>query len=565
MYARSLMPLAAALLALTPVVGAAGVTLEPTAAALVGALTGGMAARAAVRGVRRDPALLLLAGLLGWAALLMALRPVDLAPAAWTVAGGVVALVGAAAAQRPRAQAGALLGVVAAGGATAVFLVVERLARGVRPGGPLEHPGLSAALALLALALLPALAAPPLARAVGGAVLLAGIVASGSRAAMLGAVAVALVWGWSRADRQVRAGALALAVISLTGLAARLLTDADPLRWERVRIWQVALRTALVEAPWGAGPAGFADAALPHNFPREGELARFYREPSLAESDLLQLAGSLGLPGVALAAALAVLLLRRSTAAGRGVLAVLAVTSAVTTQLPVPAVAIAAALAVAGTLRRPRATALWRCAPAQAGAGGVCLAVVVGLALSWPRPGITADAETLAAEARRLAGSDPARATVVASEAVRRRSRWGEGHRLLGSLHLARGLERREAALVERAAEAFAAARELNPRDAFAAYGEAECTAILGHRGQARQLARLAVREEPHFARAWLLLAALELGEGRLQPACDALRQAEGGRRAALGVVMISAYERELARWDSARAALVAGACEAAR
>lgn len=565
MYARALIPLAAALLALTPVVGAAGVTLEPAAAVVMGALTGGMAVWAGVRGVRRDPALVLLAGLLGWAALLTVLRPVDLAPAAWTVAGGVVALVGAVAVQRPRAQVGARWGVAAAGGVAALYLVVERLARGVRPGGPLEHPGLSATLALLALALLPTLAAPPVARAVGGAVLLAGIVASGSRAAMLGAAAVALMWGWSRAGRQVRAGALALAIISLSGLAARLLTDADPLRWERARIWQVALHTALAEAPWGAGPAGFADAALPHNFPREGELARLYREPSLAESDLLQLAASLGLPGVALAAALVALLVRRTTGEGRGVLAALAVTSAVTTQLPVPAVATAAALAVAGTLRRPRTAALWRCSPAQAGAAGLWLAVVVGVALSWPRPGITADAETLAAQARRLAGSDPAQATVLASEAVRRRPRWGEGHRLLGSLHLAWGLERREAALVERAAEAFATARGLNPRDAFATYGEAECATILGRRGQARQLARLAVREEPHFARAWLLLAALELGEGRLQSACEALRQAEGGRRAALGVVMISAYERELARWDTTRAALVADACEAAR
>ncbi len=565
MYARPLILLAVALMALTPVVGAAGVTLRPAAAALAGALTGGMAAWAAARGVRRDPALLLLAALVGWAALLMALRPVDLAPAAWTVAGGVVAVGGAAAAQRPRAQVGARWGVAAAGGVAALYLVVERLVRGVRPGGPLEHPGLSATLAVLALALLPALAAPSLARAAGGAVLLAGIVASGSRAAMLGAAAVALVWGWSQTDRRVRTGALVLAIISVSGLAARLLTDADPLRWERLRIWQVAIRTALAEAPWGSGPAGFADAALPHNFPREGELARFYREPSLAESDLLQLAGSLGLPGVALAGALAVLLLRRSTATGRGVLGALAVTSAVTTQLPVPAVAIAAALAVAGTLRRPRAAALWRCSPVQAGAGGVCLAVVVGLALSWPRPGITVDAETLAAEARRLAGGDPAQATVLASEAVRRRPRWGEGRRLLGSLHLARGLERREAALVERAAEAFAMARERNPRDAFAAYGEAECAAILGRRGQARRLGQLAVREEPHFARAWLLLAALELGEGRLQAACEALRQAEGGRRAALGVRMISAYERELVRWDGTRAALVADACEAGR
>lgn len=565
MHARSLTPMALALLAIAPVVGAAGVTLEAPAAALVGVLAGGLAAGAAVRGIRRDPVLLLFGALLGWAALLMFLRPVDLAPATWTLAGGVVVLAAAAAAQRPRAQAGARWGVAVAGGAAAAYLVIERLAKGVRPGGPLEHPGLSATLAVLGLALLPTLGAPLAARVVAGTVLLAGVVASGSRAAMLGATAVALAWGWSRAGRLTRIAAVVLAGVALAGLAGRLLSDTDPLRWERIRIWRVAIRTVLAETPWGAGPAGFADAALPHNFPREGELARFYREPSLAESDLLQLAASLGLPGVVLAGALAALLLRRTTRAGLGVLAALAATSAVSTQLPVPAVSMAASLAVAGTLRRPRAVTLWRCSPGQALAGGVSLAVVAGLALSWPRPGITADAETLAAEARRLAATDLARATVLAGEAIVRRPRWGEGHRLLGSLYLMRGLERREVALVERAAEAFATARKLNPQDAFAAYGEAECATVLGRRGQARQLAQLALRQERNLARAWLLLAALELGEGRLQSACDALRQAEASRQAALGVVMISAYERELARWDGARATLVADACGAGR
>jgi len=580
------------------------VALAPWAAAVVGVLVGGVAAWTAVRGVRRDPALLALGGLVGWAVILAALRPVDPGPAAWTVAGGMAAWVTAAAAQRPRAQRGALWGVALAGVAAAVHLAVERLVEGGRPGGPLEQPVLAATVAVLALAVLPALRLPTAAAAVAGAVLLAGIAASGSRAGMLAVVALAAVWAlrlptaaaavagavllagiaasgsragmlavvalaavWTRrwGAPTVRRAAAGVAVIGLIGLSIRVATDPDPLRWERVRIWQVAARTALAEAPWGAGPGGFADAALPHNFPRVGELARWYREPSLAESDVLQLAAVLGIPGLGLGATLALLLLARATPVGLGVLAALAVTSAVNTQLPVPAVAVAAALAVAGTQRRPRRVCLWRCTRPQAVAVGALVAVVTGLALSWPRPGLLPDAETLAAEVRRLAPRDPRAALVQACEVVRRRPRWGEGRRLWASLYLAQGVKRREAALVERAAQEYAAARAANPTDAFAAYGEAECARLLGEPQRAHRLAQEAVRLEPHFARAWVLLAALELAQGQLDGACQALERAEKARRAGDGVVMISAYEVELVRWDPARATLVASACGGSR
>jgi len=541
--------------------GAAGVTLAPWAAAVAAACVGGVAAGIAARGVRRDPALLVLGGVLGWAGVLTALQPVDVAPAAWTLAGGVTAWVVAAAAQRPRSQAGARWGVALAGVAAAVYLTAERLVEGSRPGGPLEQPVLSATLVMLGLAVLPMLRLPRAAAAAAAAVLLAGIVASGSRAAMLAVVAVAGVWALTLGGAKARWAAAVVAGIALGALAVRIVTDPDPLRWERVRIWQVAVRTALAEAPWGAGPGGFADAALPHNFPRDGELARWYREPSLAESDVLQLAAVLGFPGLALGVALAFLLLRRATPGGLGVLAGLAVTSAVNTQLPVPAVAVAAALAVAGTRRRPRPVTLWRCTGPQALAAGVLVAVVTGLALSWPRPGLLPGAESLAAEARQLAASHWGAAVVRAGEAVRRRPRWGEGRRLLASLYLAQGVHRREAALVERAAQEYGAARTANPRDAFAVYGEAECARLLGEPRRARQLAAEAVRLEPHFARAWLLLAALELAQGQLAGACQALQDAERARRAGDGVVMISAYEEELVRWDGVRAALVGSAC----
>lgn len=552
---------ALAALVLLPVAGASGVTLAPWAAAAVGALTGAVGAAVAVRGVRRDPPLLALLALLGWGVAVGVGRGVEVAPAGWTLAGGAVAAVGAAAAQRPRGQVGARWGVVLAGTAAALHLVVERLLEGGRPGGPFAQPVLAATLAVLALALLPALPLSAALRACGGVVLLAGVLASGSRAAMLATAVLAAWWGFGRMPRAVRLAMAALGGVAALGLAARVVGDRDPLRWERLRIWGVAVRTAWAEAPWGAGPGGWADVALPHNFPREGELTRWHREPSLAESDFLQLAGSLGVVGVGLGVAVAVLVLPRCTRAGLGVALALGVTSAVNTQLPVPAVAIAAGLALAGTLRRPRHVKLWRATPAQAWAGGAVLAAVAGVALSWPRPGLAVDAQGLAAQAVQLAATDPAAALARAEQAVARRPRWGEGQRLLGSLYLRWGTQRREAALLERAAQAFARARQLNPNDALAAYGEAESAALIGERRRAAALAREAVRLEPNFARAWLLLASLEVAEGQVEGACRAWGRALAARRAAEGTVMISGWEREVARWDRGRAALVSGLC----
>ncbi len=133
------------------------------------------------------------------------------------------------------------------------------------------------------------------------AVAAAGVVASGSRAALVGVVAVAATWALARrGGRRTRLAAALLVALAVAGFSVRLATDRDPLRYERVRIWAVAVRVAAAEFPLGCGPSGYADAAMAHNFPREGEFARFARLPDVAESDLLQLAATLGLPGVIL-------------------------------------------------------------------------------------------------------------------------------------------------------------------------------------------------------------------------------------------------------------------------
>ena len=299
-----------------------------------------------------------LVGLLAWAALDAALRPVAVSDAAHLLAAGVVALGLLVVTGAPRTAAWGRLAAIVAGTSAAVWLIVERLLHAGRPAGPFGNPNLAATPALLALALAPLLRVPVLVRGILMAVAAGGVVASGSRAALMGIVAVAVAWALARrGDRRIRLAAAVLVMLAVAGFSVRLATDRDPLRYERIRIWAVALRVAAAEFPLGCGPSGYADAAVAHNFPREGEFARFARLPDLAESDLLQLTATLGLPGAVLLLGLVWSVarrLRQGDARAWGVLAAAGATSAFNSQLMVPAVAWTLALAVGSVLPRVR-------------------------------------------------------------------------------------------------------------------------------------------------------------------------------------------------------------------
>jgi len=124
--------------------------------------------------------------------------------------------------------------------------------------------------------------------------------ASGSRGGLLGLLALGLAWGHPRLRG---AGAAAAVIVALSRRSCsrcpRHRPRPSPLR--APAHLAAAAGAALAELPLGAGPSGFVDAVLPHNFPRDGEAARYHRIPALAESDVLQLATTLGLPGVACA------------------------------------------------------------------------------------------------------------------------------------------------------------------------------------------------------------------------------------------------------------------------
>ncbi len=556
---RRLVKFLPALLAPTVAVWVAasnGVFPSPAAVAVTVTVLAALAVALLPRGVRVSRPAVWLVALVGWTAVAAALRPVDPGAAARFVAVGAVAVALAVLVSAPRPAAWGRVGVVLAGAIAAVWMLLERVVGDGRPAGPFENPNVAATVVVIALSLAPALVVRPALRLGVAGLLIAGIVASASRAAMLAAAVVGTLLVLASAQRALRVALAALIAVAALGLAWRLATDRDPLRFERARIWLVAARTAAAEMPLGCGPSGYADAAMPHNFAREGELARYHRVPSLAESDLLQLAATLGLPGLLLGAGMIAAVAR---SAGTRPLALapclaVAVTSAMHTQLPLPAVAWTATVAIAGALPRRRGLRLVASHPqAAVGALAVASAVVVALGAPAERPataaGCAVAAETALASGRAGAAA-LADAEVQAWRAATLRPRWSKGVSLLGEVRLERALQGGDARLAGAAADAFTAARRVNPLDVWAALGEGRARRVLGEGAAAGSALRTAVALEPNCAPAWIELVLLDLDGGEVTAARQALGRAEGALALARGRVLVSDYERAMVRVD---------------
>ncbi|MCU0292761.1 MAG: O-antigen ligase family protein [Thermoanaerobaculaceae bacterium] len=552
--------IALAILAGMWVAGADGAYLRPGAAvatALVVVLLTGL--RGSLGGLAVDAPRLWLGGLVAWAAIAAAAMPVARSEAGYLTAVGAVAWLVALVTSGWRARAWACGAVTGLGAMSGLSLMVGRWAEGVRSDGLLGNPNLSATVALLGLASAPFVRLPVAARLALGGCTLGGIVASGSRAAMLGTGAMTLVWMLAGArNRWLRRGALVALLVVAAGLATRLATDRDPLRFERVRIWSTALAVARDSFPWGTGPGGFADAAIAHNFPQSNRPARFGLLPTLAESDLLQLLATLGLPGMLLGGGLAWSLLRslRAPAAHlAGCVATVAVTSAFHTQLAAPVVAWTATMAVAAALPPGRR---WHVPmPASAvRAGGSLLATVLAVALLQPAWWLGGTPGSLLDGARALAAQAPrsdarlADAEALAWRATTVRPRWSEAWSTLGAVRAARARLRDDPALWPPTIAAFRQARRCNPLSAFAALEEGRAARAARNYPAARAALQAAVGLEPNLAAAWTELAGLALQEGRLAAARRNL--AEAMRAAAIRVEHPTPYEHVLLAVDPA-------------
>ena len=549
---------AVAVTAATWVSGADGVELRPWAVVFgVAVLVAALVVRARYGGLALDAPRIALGALVGWIAVLAVTLTVSPSDAAAVIATGVVAWGLCVLVADWRARAWACGTVAGLGACSGLLLVVGRWIEGVRSDGLLGNPNLSAAGALLGFASTPFVRLPIATRWIMGAASTLGIVVSGSRASVLGLAAVAIVWFLlGPARRSARLVAAGVLVVGLGAFAVRLATDRDPLRWERVRIWGVALQVARDHLPWGTGPAGFADAAISRNFPQLDRPARYGLVPDRAESDFLQLAATVGVPGMGLVVWLVLALAWRARRAGPhawGCLAALAVTSAFHTQLPVPVVAWTAGLSLAAAVPASRRQRTRTSVPTVLGCG-VLAGTLVAVAIVQPSWWLGGRPDDHLATARALAAAGPrsaarlADAEALVSRTVALRPGWGEGWRVRGVLRAARASLSDDAMLWAAARDDLTRARACNPLDALAALDLGRTLRRLEATDPARAALRAAVRLEPNLVGAWLELAQLDVEQGRVEAARGAFERAKRALAARPG--QPTAYEQALSSFD---------------
>ncbi len=573
--------LAAALAGLTAVMGGAFTAPERLVVGLVAA--GAASAVALVLGgkLRREELLALLPVV--WAGICA--TAVGLAPlaakqtlGAWLVA-WLLWLAGRRSGSGGQRAARTILGVSAAFLAAAV--AAEWWGLGVpRAGGLLENPNVVAALLVpTAVVLWPSAGRRRLwLSVVFVAILVGAVFLTGSRAALLGLAAAAVVAiprGRSRAVALIVAGGVVAAAIGW-----RLTVQSDPLAWHRPAIWHAVLGVATERPVTGFGPGGWTDVAGRARITYPDQLAHHELEPSYAESTVLAVVTQTGLVGLALVV-LAGTAWWWSDARGDGpgprgrrALAVaILVIALLHDMLQVDVVlwwwALALGLAAPPAFR-PRPASRWT---RLAAATAVCWAVMWSIAepalarQRWQRAEM---ASTEAVErAVRTEPWDDVPARQRAAVLVRGREwRWEEASEALfwseravrvhpGSSAawatlgrvLVRTLETqgRWPSTLERARDAFMHVTDLEPRLPWAWLEWARLERAAGELERARSKAERAVEVEPAFVRGWLFLARVELDLGRVEEARGALARAEAAAARRLRRPL-TPYERELLR-----------------
>ena len=218
------------------------------------------------------------------------------------------------------------LGVV--GALQGLLAIYQAAATEYRPAGTFLVPNHLALWLVAVLLLLVARAAEGnrserLQACVLGAPILAGIVTSGSRGAVLG-LAAGGAWLFlvslrrlSRRQRVVTGIVAALLVLLLgVGLLLRM-RGHDPFRYQRVRIWSASVSGFLADPLWGSGPGQFEAAAANQRFPDGDGPLRYDRAHKATHSDWLRLPAEFGAPaalvllGTAILALVAILRRRR--------------------------------------------------------------------------------------------------------------------------------------------------------------------------------------------------------------------------------------------------------------
>ena len=451
---------------------------------------------------------------------------------------------------------------------------------GLRVGGLLENPNVTASLLVVSLPAVFVTQGRQRWRFAAAAVLTLGLVLTGSRAgllAMLAVVAVILPRGRAKIVGLLTGGIGVTAV-----LLWRFVNQPDILAWFRPAIWSAVLRLWVSHPLCGVGPGGLVDAAGAQRLLHADHVGQRQFLIAYAESSPLAVLVQTGLVGFIIALVALFVWWRRAHGDQRmsrnmtAALAAMAVMGAFHDVLTLDVVLWWWALII-GLMEVRAAPPPTTIGPSNSTASR---RAVVGLAFSfvvlwgvvqpaWARwiwrsekPNQVTAARTLRAEpwfdaplewrARELLKQNPwswetvAEATAISGEAVR-------VHPGAARLWSIRGIVHARVVAefgpwpdsVRIAREAFARAIELEPHQPWSLLEWARFERNLGYMNDAVKLARRALDEEPHTVRARLFLARLELDRGEVEAARDAYEAALESARLRTRLDL-NAYEREL-------------------
>lgn len=460
-------------------------------------------------------------------------------------------------------------------------IVLETVGRGaIRVGGLLENPNIAAALIVAAL---PLAVMPPRDRGrwwyqLVAAVLVLGVILTGSRAGLLAVLAGGAVV--LPAGRLRRAGLAAGGLTAGAVVLWRFVSQPDVLAWFRPSIWLAVLRLWWSRPLTGVGPGGLVDAAGPVRVLHHDHIGQRQFLIAYAESSPLGVLVQTGLVGAAIAAVVVCLWLRRTRFNGalaepslRAAAVSLAVIAAFHDVVNLGVVlwwwAAVVGLLESGHFRpRPGSSLPLSLRVVR----GMVLAFVVlwGMVgpawakwLWWSEPRGPDLVDRI--QAAEIWYSPPLEWRVgqllreeqwtwpMAAEAVARSRRAVEVHPGASTLWMNLGHVHYRIVnefggwrdSIREARFAFARAAELEPHQPWPWMEAARLERLLGDLDQAAVLCRRAVAAEPHAVRAWLLLARIELDRGDMASAREALVQAVESARLARRPGL-KTYEREL-------------------
>lgn len=478
----------------------------------------------------------------------------------WSASGLVWVLVRRAGGRGRRMTRAVLVG-------AAAILVAGVLCEAVglqepRAGGLMSNPNITVALVAPVVPMVFVLASRSWVAVVCAAGLAAPLMVTGSRAAAL--ALVVLVGVLIPSGRWKRRLVLACVLVLTAGVVWRLAANPETLAWHRFQIWRAVLSMIQDSPFWGIGAGDLGEAAGPYRIEHSGEVGRWGHVIGTAESMPLGFAVRIGVPGLLLVGAWAIAACRRLRYCSRNevaCLATIAVIGAFHDFLNEPAVLWwwAAVLGLCFQRVQPCDMALGGDvkARAQAGRWPVVLATAglfawlliqpaLAMVRMWPlgsEPTVDAAAivriepwypDPMRFRLQSLL-SRPAWSWEEASEALDWSHRlvevcpgaaWAWELRALVHTRTATNLGGWPAT-VGAARDAFGNAVRLQPHLPWYLYRWAVFERIAGNIPEANRLVVAAVREEPDFARGWMLVARLALDQGRSREAQEAFEQVE--------------------------------------